>query len=470
MEFVRSIDNNRNFVSNKTTFALLAVTIILALVGAFGLSVVGNLYNRWWLLVVIVPLLTGALYFQARLWPVARAVVAGIALAVVLAFGGETIETMRVNVANPPEFDFQVFWLHGRVAVENLPFYDSRSYYQIAEGREYTDVYKQEVLNSAFIYPLPSMFLFAPLGNFDLNTAFLLWYAVQSLALLASVLLCWRTFFAQSGIMGLVSVVALTLMLYGTWVTIFFGQSNILVLLLLILAFRDRDKPRMGLWLALGVFVKPFVAVLFLLPLLRMQWRTLILATVVGAIMVLASIIAFGGDNFSGFIGANVAENVPEWMYTETVNQSLLATILRLTGGEIGPNPIINPLYLAGAGLLVIVTSRLIFRTQGTIAESGFMLLIILAMVVYPASLTSYDVLAILPVLWVVSWWKTFKLPITGMIAGVTAFYVLVNLQSGLLMFPANLMFALDLMVIILWQRHESRATRQPLTSLVNAQ
>src|SRR4029078_6970752 len=62
----------------------------------------------------------------------------------------------------------------------------------------------------------PTLFIFAPLGWFDIHTAYLLWYLVQSAMIILDVILLWKIFQPDSGLIGLALTAALVVMLRST--------------------------------------------------------------------------------------------------------------------------------------------------------------------------------------------------------------------------------------------------------------
>src|SRR5690606_14764543 len=102
--------------------------------------------------------------------------------------------------------DFHVFWLNGKVSASGLNFYEAESYRQIAEQHLATDLdagFVAEVIDPAFLYPSPSMFLFAPLGWFDIQTSFVIWVTFQLVFVGLSAYLLWEIFLKRDGLDGL---------------------------------------------------------------------------------------------------------------------------------------------------------------------------------------------------------------------------------------------------------------------------
>ncbi len=265
---------------------------------------------------------------QARTRRVLYALVLGVLAVELRSYG---IQIARA-LAAPPEWDFLCFWLWGRLAVTGADFYDPAASAWFAAGRSADFVH--EIIGVGFWYPPWSMLLFAPLGLASPERALAVWYLVQASCLLAASWLAWRLLAPRTGRLGLLATAALILALPATRQTFQYAQTHSLNLLLVLLAYKERDHPRAGLFAALATMVKPYLVVTFGLPLLRRNWRALgVGAVTVGLVLVLTG-LCFGWDRFHTFLVRNPAERFPVGVFSEGVNQSFFAVALRLTGME----------------------------------------------------------------------------------------------------------------------------------------
>ncbi len=314
----------------------------------------------------------------------------------------EIAGTVRTNLAlGVPEWDYLGFWLHARTATLGQNFYDPAHARALALPFGPTPEFMAEIVNAGFWYPPPSMFLFLPLGAFDPAAALPFWYAFHAAALAASVFLLWRIFFPGGGAVECLACAAVTLAIHGTETTFRFSQTNFVALLTLLLFWRRRHSGSGGAWLVVAAFVKPFLALLVLEPLLARRGRVLVGAMIAGLALFVASGLAFGLDTVLASFTGHGAGAKPYWIYDQPTNQSLLGLVLRLTRAECeGTGCMRNPIYLAGAALLGTITlllgSRL--RRAGE-DEWALALYLLLALVVYPVSQLFYSVLLVPPIL-----------------------------------------------------------------------
>jgi len=146
--------------------------------------------------------------------------------------------------------------------------------------------------------------------------------------------------------------------------------------------------------------VKPYMALLYLYPFFTRKWKLLAIAILTMLIIVVLSIVIFGPDIFASFLN-NPTPDVPGYYYTERVNQSLLATVLRSTGyPEANRSPLSNPLFLSISVLLSSITGWAMVQNQKGRDEWVILSLLFLALIIYPGSLSHYGVFLIVPVVY----------------------------------------------------------------------
>jgi hypothetical protein len=298
------------------------------------------------------------------------------------------------NAKNPPQWDFLLFWINGAVAAHGQNYYDPRLATALAQPFHPTDDFIVEGLARPFLYPPPSILWFLPLGLFSLHTAAVLWFAFQFLCLARAVVILSRHVLLDGSSTGLLLTGALAALIYGTYLNIRTGQTVFLILLLMALFFRDRDKFMGGVWLALGILAKPLIAVFFIWLLLKKRWMSLLLALATLAAAAGLTLTIFGGEVFRSYFTIDFSA-LPSSSYTEPENQSLLAWVLRITGGS-APQSI--P-YIVIALLLVAVTLWRIRRLADSRDDIAFAVTLVLGLLVYPGSLRSYSVLLLIPIL-----------------------------------------------------------------------
>jgi hypothetical protein len=302
------------------------------------------------------------------------------------------------NYSQPPEWDFLVFWLDGNIGASGENFYMAESYQAIPLPFEPSAGFREEILDVGFKYPPPSMFLFLPLALFDLSNAYLFWEVLILLFCLASIYGMWRIFLGEHGILGLVLIAALLLRLSPTRDTFTLAQTNFLVMFFFLMFWANRAKPSGGPWLALCIVVKPYMALLLLYSFLTRKWGQLTAAIASLAVLTGVSAIAFGTDVVLSFIN-NPTSKVPDFLYTEIVNQSLLATILRFDPSSLeNGSPLTNPLFVALSLIITLITVFVTTKyTDNKKDEWAVLSLLFLALIVYPATLEHYSVFLIIP-------------------------------------------------------------------------
>lgn len=361
--------------------------------------------GRWWSFLVL-PLLVPTLLLggerRRAVDPRMRAACEGLVAAVILVFGAAAAQIMLLNIGHPPEWDFPVFWLNARVALQGLNFYEPDHVLRVADATSaFSDSFMSQL---PFKYPPPTMLLLLPFGAFPMKTGLAVWYVVQIIALALDVMLLRRLFSNAAGWFGLSLTAALVLVHRPVLVTFTVAQTNFIVLLMVLLYWRDHATARSGVWLALGALVKPLVVLVLLHPLARRRWRTLAAATVTLAAASALSVLVFGPRTFTAYFTRDPTLGAPSLLYTEPVNQSLLAVVLRLSGWTAtGTAPIFHPIFIASGLVLAAITFGLVSRTDGSSDASsddwGIALTIALSLLLYPGTLLHYGVLLIAPML-----------------------------------------------------------------------
>jgi hypothetical protein len=317
----------------------------------------------------------------------------GAAAAVAAGAGGISV-LVRTNTLHPPEWDMLIFWINGQVASRGHNYYDPALAARLAAPFHPSPEFVEVAVGMPFKYPPPSIFWFIPLGWFDIHTAAAVWFGLNLACLAAAIVILSRTFLGGLSGIGLLFTSALALTMYGTYSNIKTAQTVFLLLVFLSLAFRSRNNVRGGVWLALAILVKPFMAIVGVYALVFRKWRPLAGTAATLLATALASLVIFGRTVFTSYFAVDFSA-IPMSQYTELQNQSLLAWILRITH-----SPVRFPLlYLI---LVAIIGATFLWRlgTAGKRSEaSGFALALTFALLVYPASLRSYSAALILPVL-----------------------------------------------------------------------
>lgn len=244
------------------------------------------------------------------------------------------------------------------------------------------------------------MFLFLPLGWFDLRTALVLWYALHCAMLALDALLLWRVFFPRGDAVELAACAALLCAAPGTLLTFHYAQTTLVALAVLLLAWRPGDAGSRGAWAAVAFLVKPFLGVLAACLALRGRWRALVGFIALVAALTLASVATFGPRTCVDYISGTARSEKPAWIYRESTNQSLLGWMLRATGTRCrGTECVTQPMFVAAATVLAALTVFWGLRLARRSEEWMVALYLLLALLVYPVSQSFYSVLLIPPLL-----------------------------------------------------------------------
>ncbi len=319
----------------------------------------------------------------------------GVLAGIVCVSGAAVLLLALKNVRNPPEFDFLYFWINGKVAAQRLNYYHPEFAAQIAQLLQPSREFRLELLNTSFLYPPPTILFFLPLGWFSLKTAALVWYALQIGCLAFAIPLLSRVFLQDGSKLGLLVTGVLTLAMYGAYSNVKTGQTLFLLLLLVTLSFRARNRFTGGIWLGLCALLKPFAAVLLVYAIVRRKWNALAGALATLAASALLTYAIFGQAVFRSYLGQTNYAALPEAMFTEPQNQSLLAWIFRIAGSSRAALIV----FVLVAVILAGVTLRQLIRLPAAADGIAFASALMLALLVYPGSLRSYSILLIVPIL-----------------------------------------------------------------------
>ncbi|MEO8610988.1 MAG: glycosyltransferase family 87 protein [Chloroflexota bacterium] len=421
----------------QSILVVITMLVILAAVGlAFGLlgAASGDFLANWWLPALPIPLVLIGMHYRETLSLTWRSAWIGLMLTMVLLFVLISLQIVVSNITVKPEWDLKWFWLHARAAAQGMNFYQAELVHQLAaQYAPNTDLFLSQLY---FWYPPPTMLYMLPLGWFDMETAFTLWQIVHLVLLVVDIVILRNLFLPKSGWIGLLFVGALVAGLHPVIDTIYAGQTNFLMLFFILLYWRDRERPRAGIWIVAAAFVKPFVGILLLVVLIRRQWKVLGVMVVSAAVAALVSILVFGLPTFISYFTENPVANLNSYMLTMPFNQSLLATLLRLGQVDVsGISPFTYPPFLVGALILTAITVVVVYRLGTDKAGWGIALTLLLGVLIYPHSLRYYSLVLILPILLIWSDRTRFFGQWTGAIIALSLVYELDAYRPGSMIF-----------------------------------
>lgn len=323
----------------------------------------------------------------------------GSALAVLFLFGRQLV----YDILAPQQWDFYAFYLHGHGVANGVNIYSPAAltsfYESITLPNPITESFREQVLNVGCHYPPPTLLYFLPAGLFPFELGNIVWLTILLSALGLALYLAQKTLFPDSHRFTWVFVFALAMSFPPIHRTLMDEQTNFLLLLWTILAYRDRNSPMIGLWLALGVFTKPALAMMGIYVLIKRNWGGILVG--IGSVIALMglSYMIIGHDIFMSYFTDNPVGRVPGYQYSEAANQSLAGFLIRNTSLlPYGENPMSSRLYLSILGGLSLMTTWVVFQLKESQEHWGFWLCVSLALLVYPGTLNNYSTLLILPI------------------------------------------------------------------------
>jgi hypothetical protein len=391
---------------------------------------VGSLQAGVWYTVAVAALLAGA-HARDRIGASGRAAWWAIASLTTGFAAVHLVQLVAQRIAVPTEWDFLTFWDGARAAAHHLNFYDPAVYQRLTEPLRPDPGFVKEILHVGYAYPPTSMLLMLPIGWFSYSTAYLLWDIASLVALVLAIVVLWRGV-TTGGAMNLALVIALALAAPWSRETISLGQTNFFALLALTLALVARDRPWSGAWLALAVVAKPPFVLAMPWFVFRRHWRAAGVAALSLVVLGLAAVVLFGAATCESYFRDHVVSRFPHYVYTQSVNASLLAAILRgLHVHAVSELRVALPIYGTAALLLGIATAWAAWRGGIAGAAWSFTAAWVLALLIYPSSLSHYSVALLPPML--ALWTARARTPggAVSVIALIAAVYALHIVAGG---------------------------------------
>lgn len=355
------------------------------------------------------------------------------------------VETVAPRLHDPPIWDVRCFWVWGRIALTSHNIYDPASSLAIGSTFPYDAVWYRLFLKVGFIYPPPTLLLFAPLGLFSTpQSASPFWYAVNLAALIGAIVVLWRAFLRTYGLSGLLAAGILVTAFGPTSQTLFYGQPLTIMLLFIALCVTDGSPIGRGVWLGLAFIVKPLAAPLFLQPLIKRAWPELGAAVSTIAIGVLGAVLLIGWHNVSPYFTNGPSRRYPLSIWLETENQSLFSAVLRITHQPAPDSLLHAEPFLACALAFTLATVYVCAKSANRDRSATLCLLIALALLIYPPSAGFYSELLLVPIL--VLWSRAGPGLRVPLIAYASAIYGVLDVTT-----PAGVLAPLSMWLIFAW-------------------
>ena len=381
-----------------------------------------------WLFLVLIPTVLLGWHYYEQIGPNWRALLMGTYFGIILQSILRIIHIISDGFINPPQWDFVTIWMDGRIARQGLNFYLPSNYLNYPMPVKTGQDFAAEFLKVGFGFPPPTILMFYPLGWFDnISIAYLFWQMLMVASIVISIFLLWKLFLDRNNKLGLLVSGALVFLLPATYSTLIYAQTNYIVVLAMLLYISYSEYYSGGIWISLGFLVKPYVGMIFLFAAIRRQWRTLIGSIVSYVFLSISTLLLIGFTTFAGYITQRPVSKLPDSVYTESVNQSLLAQILRFSHYDFsGRSPLINPVFILLAIILLTITCVLTFSIKKEDSIWTLVLTILTALLIYPGTLTHYSVILIIPAF--VLWNNRINLPFGLLISTlvITATYLFI--------------------------------------------
>jgi hypothetical protein len=145
-----------------------------------------------------------------------------------------------------------------------------------------------------------------------------------------------------------------------------------------------------GILLALAFFTKPFMIIFGLFFLISKNWKPIAYFIVSASIITGISLMVVGVDPFISYFLDNPAQRMPEWQFSEDVNQSLNAVLLRANIISLEKPHVYLIISNILLGLTILFSSYLVKRKFDDIV---WVLLLLVGLLIYPGTLGYYGVL-----------------------------------------------------------------------------
>ena len=303
-------------------------------------------------------------------------------------------DTVIMRIKHDQIYDFTAFYLYGKVAVSGHDYYSPENFHAVFNSLQlplldYSE-FLVEIINVGFLYPPPTILLFTPLGFLSYHTALIVWTIFNLLIAFGCVYLIYDLFFKTYNIKGLLLVTALFFLFPAVSETVNFSQTNFILLFLLLLMYKYSDNKFAGILLALALFTKPYMIVFGLVFILRKQWKTVTYFIASSATITIITFLLFGKQPFLSYVFNNPSRRLPVWAFSEGVNQSLHAVLLRLNFITVD-RPL--PYSIIASGIVLLTVFYVLYLVKRKLFNYMWIVLLLVGLLIYPGTLSHYAVL-----------------------------------------------------------------------------
>ncbi len=293
--------------------------------------------------------------------------------------------------------DFASYYSSASLALQGLDIYDdaAREAFRVQIGLAELPPY---------IYPPFLAVVLKPIALLPFGTARIIWFVTSSMALIVSLVLLARTFCLDRR--WFLALVAAALFLPGTWLTLWLGQVNMFLLLLIALAlyFERNDRQRAaGAALGLAIIIKLIPLLLIVYLALTRRFTTVLWSALALVGLTAFSIVAGGTDYQARFFTHGIVTAAGMNGVGMPFDQSISAYFARF----FLPTPFSSPLFVssqlpllltvAASALLLALTARDAVRGGFANILNGFPLTIVAMLLVSTISWDHYAVFLLVP-------------------------------------------------------------------------
>ena len=296
------------------------------------------------------------------------------------------------RIYHPEIWDFTAFYLYGKVAALGYNFYSPENFHLVFNSLSLPsdEGFMVSVVNVGFPYPPPTILYFIPLGYLSFRAALTVWTIFNFIFVFGCIYLIYELFFKTFKLNGLFLVSILFFIFLPSLSTINFSQTNFILLFLLLLIKKYSENNISGVFLALAFFTKPYMIILGVFFLLKMKWKPIIYCMTSALILVGVSFLFFGKETLLSYVYDNPSHRLPEWVFSEGVNQSLNAVLLRNNIISV-TKPIIYVYIIAG--VFSVTTIYLYYLSRKKLSDYILVVLLLVGLLLYPGTLSHYGTL-----------------------------------------------------------------------------
>ncbi len=306
-----------------------------------------------------------------------------------------------VYTAFHPEFwDFTCFYLFGKVASGGYNFYLPENFHIVFNSITLPNVlnipnpnyagFVSDIVNVGFFYPPPTILYFAPLGYLSYQTALIVWTLFISIFSFACIYLTYSMFFKEYKLKGLMLVAILLFTFSAAKSTIFYTQTNFILLFLLLLMKKYSDNKIAGIFLAIAVVTKPYMLIFVLYFIIRKRWNSILYFILTSAALMGLTLAFFGKAPFLSYIFNNPANRLPKGVFLESINQSLNSVLLR---AKLITFDHPETYMFISIGIIALTGIFLLYLSKKKLYDNIWAILLLVGLIVYPGTLGHYGVL-----------------------------------------------------------------------------